>query len=1108
MKIIADLHIHSYYSRATSKSLNLEHLNKWAQIKGLKIVATGDITHPKWFEEMQQKLEPGDNGLFRLRQEFARETQVDVPGACQDDVYFILSGEISSIYKKNDKVRKIHNVVFFPSFESVAKFQTTLDRIGNIHSDGRPILGLDSRDLLEIVLDTDPQGQLIPAHIWTPWFSLLGSKSGFDSVEECFEDLTPHIFALETGLSSDPPMNWRLSALDKYTLVSNSDAHSPEKLAREANIFHTDLSYEALFAALKDQQSQNFWGTIEFFPEEGKYHMDGHRKCGKMMRPTETIAQNGVCPVCGKPATLGVSYRVEELADRPEGTKPPQAKPFLSLIPLPEVLSEVYGVGPKSKRVQKEYFTMLHNIGSELKILVDVSISDIRVSAGPLVAEAIRRMREGEVHPIPGYDGEYGIIRIFDEHEKKKILQQGTLFSLGEIPVELPQEEKQDIAQTTEMKQDEVKEEPVVREVAENDYGLNEEQRRAVEHRGAPLIVQAGPGTGKTRTLVYRLASLIKSDDARPEEIVAVTFTNKAAEEMRQRLEKLVGLRDSQSMAIQTFHAFGANFLRETDEFYGRNRGFRIIDARNDEELHLYFKEKGIKISTAQLDQISYLKGQFYDPETLPKEIRENVSESFLEIFQAYEKALIHLNVVDYDDLIILPVKILRKNTERRSAFLKRYRVVAVDEFQDINRAQYELFLILALTARDVCVIGDPDQAIYGFRGASREFFLRFTQDFPQAKFIRLQRNYRSAENILKASTQLLGQSSQSQGGRLWSKLAPEVKVRLHQSPTDRAEAEYVVHQIEQLMGGTSYFSIDSQRVDDRGLPEDYTFSDFAILVRTKQIAAPLIEALSRSGIPFDTFETIPLTSEKLTQIILQLLRFRTTNGAEGYVSKATLEFFMPQHAEHFSDREKITLSELKAYSYQETESEKFIAFLEKLETFPADASAAELLDFIFQYPQVKAFLQKGDFQSYRQRMISLAQPFDHRIHAFADALALQKDVDTLDERGDRVRLMTLHASKGLEFPVVFIVGCEDNILPYNLRGMPSDVDEERRLLYVGMTRAQRLLYLSHAKTRMLWGQRHQQTPSRFLAAIAENLLQRDKSGPHKTKEAKQLSLF
>ncbi|MCP4401652.1 MAG: hypothetical protein GY801_30670, partial [bacterium] len=314
-----------------------------------------------------------------------------------------------------------HNVVFLPSFEAVEKFQAALEKIGNIRSDGRPILGLDARDLLEIVLETDPQAHLIPAHIWTPWFSLFGSKSGFDRIEECFEDLTPHIFALETGLSSDPPMNWRLSALDNYTLVSNSDAHSPQKLAREANLFDTEISYSAIFEALKSGNPERFLGTLEFFPEEGKYHLDGHRKCGVCWEPKTTLEHESLCPVCRKPVTVGVSHRVEVLADREKGAKHGSAAPFSSLIPLPEILSEGYGVGPKSKRVQQGYEALLTKLGSELAILLELPLETIEKVGGTVLAEGIRRMRAGDVIAEGGFDGEFGVIKLFEQQERESL---------------------------------------------------------------------------------------------------------------------------------------------------------------------------------------------------------------------------------------------------------------------------------------------------------------------------------------------------------------------------------------------------------------------------------------------------------------------------------------------------------------------------------------------------------------------------------------------------------------------------------------------------------------------------------------------------------------
>jgi len=428
MKFYTDLHLHSHYSRATSKDLDLEHLALWAKIKGIQVVGTGDCVHPRWLDEMRQKLEPAEEGLFKLKPEFADTCKNEVPVACEAPVRFMLTVEISNIYKRMDKVRKVHNVVFFPDFEAASKVQDKLSNIGNIYSDGRPILGLDSRDLLEIVLESDPLSYLIPAHIWTPWFSALGSKSGFDSIEDCFADLSSHIFALETGLSSDPPMNWRLSRLDPYVLVSNSDAHSPPKLGREATIYDTEFSYRGVYNALKDRQDKGLIGTIEFFPEEGKYHYDGHRACRQRLHPRETKKYNGLCPACGKPVTVGVMARVEELADHPDGRKSPNWRPYYNLIPLPEIIGDAKGVGPASRSVQSVYLQMLSKLGNELFILRDAKFEDIQKTGGPLVAEGIRRVRESNVDIAAGYDGEYGRIKIFSSQDREAAENQLSLF--------------------------------------------------------------------------------------------------------------------------------------------------------------------------------------------------------------------------------------------------------------------------------------------------------------------------------------------------------------------------------------------------------------------------------------------------------------------------------------------------------------------------------------------------------------------------------------------------------------------------------------------------------------------------------------------------------
>ena len=414
MKFIADLHIHSHFSRATARNLDPEHLFLWAQKKGITLVGTGDLTHPGWISELRDKTVEAGNGLYELRPELSKEVGKELHEACKRPVKFMLSGEISCIYKRADKTRKVHHLILMPGFEAVEKLQKRLDRIGNITSDGRPILGLDSRDLLEIVLEASDRAFFIPAHIWTPWFSLFGSKSGFDSIEECFGDLTPHIHALETGLSSDPPMNRLISSLDDYLLVSNSDAHSPAKLGREANLFNTPLDYDRVCEAMKT--GSGFEGTIEFFPEEGKYHMDGHRKCRVCFDPHETGINEGICPSCGKPLTIGVLNRVMALSDR---LQPKLTKAFYSLIPLSEILSEILGCGPNTKKVQTLYEDLLNTLGPELHILLDAPLDDLEKAGGILLSRAVDRMRRGEVIREGGYDGEYGVIRLFHKKRNK-----------------------------------------------------------------------------------------------------------------------------------------------------------------------------------------------------------------------------------------------------------------------------------------------------------------------------------------------------------------------------------------------------------------------------------------------------------------------------------------------------------------------------------------------------------------------------------------------------------------------------------------------------------------------------------------------------------------
>ena len=425
MKFIADFHIHSKYSRATSSQMDLEQLDKSAKIKGIKVLGTGDFTHPEWFNNLKQNLVSAEPGLYYLKSHPAESGTNFKP---EEKPRFILTTEVSCIYSKGGRVRKIHILIFAPNFEIVEKINTHLSWIGNLKADGRPMLGLDAKELAKIVLNISEDCLIVPAHAWTPWFSIFGSRSGFDSIEECFEDYSKYIYSLETGLSSDPPMNWRLSNLDRITLISCSDAHSPAKLGREANVFNTELSYNGIIEAIKQKDPQKFLYTIEFFPEEGKYHYDGHRNCGVSLAPQETKKYNGICPVCGRPLTVGVLNRVEQLADRPEGFKPENAIPYKSLIPLEEIIAEALDLGVGTKEVEREYLSLIEKFGSEFNVLLNASLSDLKLATLPEVAEGISRVREGKVRVEPGYDGVYGKIKIFSKEEKKEISGQRSLF--------------------------------------------------------------------------------------------------------------------------------------------------------------------------------------------------------------------------------------------------------------------------------------------------------------------------------------------------------------------------------------------------------------------------------------------------------------------------------------------------------------------------------------------------------------------------------------------------------------------------------------------------------------------------------------------------------
>ena len=419
MKFFADLHIHSKYSRAVSKSMVLEELDRWADDKGILVMGTGDFTHPAWFKELKQKLELAEPGLFKLKKKFKLKT---IKGTFAE-TRFMLTVEISCIYTRGGRGRRVHHIVFAPDIETAEKINTQLSWIGNLASDGRPIIGLDSEELAKIVFNANPRAVIVPAHVWTPWFSVFGSMSGFDSLEECFGEYAKNIFAIETGLSSDPQMNWRVKSLDKIALISNSDSHSLQRIGREANVFDTELSYSGIMDAIKSRNPKKFLNTIEFFPEEGKYHYDGHRACGVVMPPKESKKLKDICPKCEKKMTLGVVYRVDQLADskRPEGYQDPKRVPYKNLVTLDSIIGEALDVGKAAKSVMKEYEKLIKNFKSEFNILLNASVKEIALASKPEIAEGVARVRGGKLTIKPGYDGEFGVIKIFSDEDRKKI---------------------------------------------------------------------------------------------------------------------------------------------------------------------------------------------------------------------------------------------------------------------------------------------------------------------------------------------------------------------------------------------------------------------------------------------------------------------------------------------------------------------------------------------------------------------------------------------------------------------------------------------------------------------------------------------------------------
>ncbi|MDQ7836453.1 MAG: 3'-5' exonuclease [Humidesulfovibrio sp.] len=1045
----ADLHIHSRYSRATSKGLTVRSLAAWAEVKGVGVLGTGDCTHPGWLEEIGRDLAEDGSGLLRLREPSGLAAQIPgLEGRLSGSARFMLQGEISSIYKRGGKVRKVHNLVYLPTLEAARALNVKLAQVGNLASDGRPILGLDSRTLLRMLLDTHPEAFLVPAHIWTPWFSLFGSMSGFDSVEECYGDLSEHIFAMETGLSSDPGMNWTLSALDRYRMISNSDAHSGEKLAREANLFRGEPSFSGIRQALRahlpgeEQNGCEFLGTVEFFPEEGKYHMDGHRKCNWSMEPGETVANRGLCPVCGKPATLGVLHRVLALADRPEPVQPEGQPGYDSLIPLREVLSEVLDVGAGSKKVAQEYFRLIETLGPELFILREAPLPDIR-KASPVLAEAVERMRAGKVLRKSGYDGEFGVITVFTPEERAEMRHGGRLAAMP--------------AQRGRKRAAPAKPEPEPESAGDPEPaaeahlaptradGLNQAQAAAVYAGPGPTLVLAGPGTGKTHTLIRRVERLL-ADGVPADSLAIATFTRRAAGELTERLACLRGPGEPLPLA-DTLHALAL-------ALWTMRRGQPPVLLSEDAARKLFVESLPDTLAKPEREALfrrhSLARESFHPLDGADGELARRAQAEVDEL-----KAT--RNLADFTDLIEFLLAEVRQ-----PGFTPPFPHLLVDEIQDLSALQLEAVLGLAgESGEGFFGIGDPNQSIYGFRGAVGNVRERLAERWHGLSVLALAENYRSGQAILDAAGALLPTPP-----GLRARPGLECRLELVQAPTAQHEARAIAERARALIGGTS---LTLHNADGAQLAP----GDIAVLVRFRALINPLKAALEQAGLPCSAPEAEVFWEEPRVAAILRV---------------AEKLFGLP-------------------VATPRPDSPDDSAVAVNLPEFLLLQGPRVLPPALRESPPFDRFFWEGP--AFRD----LCQEFDahHGWVGLLDWVRLQAGLAELRQSAQKVRLMTLHAAKGLEFEAVFLPALEEGILPFERavdEGGEDALAEERRLLYVGMTRARSSLCLSYALERTLYGRTLAQAPSRLLADLPHDALRRRQITRKVQTRQTHLSLF
>ncbi|MBI2968241.1 MAG: UvrD-helicase domain-containing protein [Bacteroidetes bacterium] len=1085
MQYIADLHLHSHFSRATARNLNLESLYQWALVKGINVVGTGDFTHPKWFSELQEKLVPDGNGFFRLKNP---PKEPPLPGIKTKEIElrFCLSVEISSIYKWNGKVRKNHNIVFAPDFETAAKINAKLSRIGNIASDGRPILGLPSRDLLEIALETSPDAYLIPAHIWTPWFSMLGSKSGYDSVKECFRDLTHHIFALETGLSSDPEMNWLVSELDSYSLVSNSDAHSPQKLGREATLFDTGFNYFEMFNALKT--TKGFNGTLEFFPEEGKYHLDGHRNCKVRMEPEQTIENKGICPQCGGPVTVGVLNRVVTLADRQKPLKPPDSPGYRHIIPLPEIISEITGSPPASRKTLKMFTDAITCAGNELSLLNDMPVDEISKKINPVLGEAIKRMRNNEVKPETGYDGEFGKIKMFSEGEVEALFGQNFLFG-----PDSESRSRKKILQKSQQTQETVAGEEKS-EYRKKNTSLNENQKKVLETGGTVLVI-AGPGTGKTHTLVHWISHYIRHKGINPAAVLALTFTNKAADELKERLKSSLGSQ-ADKITAGTFHSVCYKILKEADPEITT-----VFDRENRvNALRILFCDK----SKDKIGELADYIPRYYETGIVPDE--KIGGYDLKRVVSDYDNFLSKNRAIDLSGMISRVNTIFDSDKIFKKQITAKYRCLAVDELQDINPEQYR-FILHFKEAPHIFAIGDPDQSIYSFRGSDVGLISRFRDEFV-AKEIFLEDNYRSGEEILNSAYQVIKNNCDFDRIKLKTTCKTGEIIHWVKCADQTAEAGFIAGEIEKLVGG--FRNLSSSFVT-QGRRDAFGLSDIAVLFRLRRIGEFLTDFLKNDGIPLrfgdNTNYLLSYPYSIIKDIFNVLLNPRDFTSVYSICSKH-LRIKENEIINIITGIEKNGMDVIaNDYVYDNHYPPTFLQMVNLLKMLPSGMERGGVINGINMI--LENLFTEGDSntaeQVKRESILELAASCGSDWQLFLKKATLDSYTDVGRYKSDAVNLLTFHAAKGLEFPVIFIVGAEEGITPYLRRG--STIEEERRLFYVALTRAKERVIITSSKQRFSGDEMKTTEPSRFISEIPEEYLQKREEN---VKEAgpKQLRLF